>query len=407
MAKPLDRRDFLRSGAAAGMALAGLSLGPGAPGRAAETPRVRRRVRLGRTGLEVGDIGFGASRLDGDEALVRHALERGIDYFDTGATYAGGRSEATLGRALVGVRDHVVLASKVKARADASVAGLFQALEASLQRLRTDRIDIFFNHAVNDVARLANPAWGEFCQRAREQGKIRFTGISGHGGHLVSCIDYALEHDLCDVLLVGYNFGQDPSFVSQFTRSLDWVAVQPELPAALERAKRKDVGVVAMKTLRGARLNDMRPFEREGGSFAQAAFRWVLASPSVDSLIVSMKSPDMVDEYLVASGAPGQSRADAELLARYEARNGASQCRYGCGQCLDACPEQVPIDEVLRTRMYADDYRDLDLARGDYAALGRGAEACVGCAHQACRGACPYGLDIPALAAATHRKLSA
>ena len=403
MPKPLHRRAFLRSSAAAGASLATL---PWLPAAAAEAPRVRGRVTLGRTGLSVPDIGFGASRLAGDEALVRFALDRGIDYFDTAENYTGGRSEETLGRALAGERERVILTSKVKARAGDSVERLFAALEGSLRRLRTDRIDLYFNHAVNDVGRLANDAWGEFAERAREQGKIRFTGMSGHGGRLVECIDFALERDLFDVLLVGYNFGQDPSFVSQFTRSMDFVAIQPGLPGALARAKQKNVGVVAMKTLRGARLNDMRPYERPDGSFAQAAFRWVLSSPQVDSLIVTMKSPERVEEYLGASGSSGVSRHDAELLARYESRNGDSQCRYGCGLCLEACPEGVPIDEVLRTRMYGEDYGDRPLARGDYAALGRGAEACVSCAHQACRGACPYGIDIPELTAESHRKLA-
>jgi predicted aldo/keto reductase-like oxidoreductase len=161
-----------------------------------------------------------------------------------------------------------------------------------------------------------------------------------------------------------------------------------------------------MKTLRGAKLNDMRPHEREGGTFAQAAFRWVLAGPHVDALVVTMKSPEMVDEYLGASGATGVSQHDLSLLAAYEAANGATQCRYGCGACLAACPENVPIDEVLRTRMYAEDYGDLELAREDYAKLGGGAGACVDCAHQSCAAACPYGIDIGALTARTHGRLA-
>ena len=78
----IDRREFLRHGAAAGV---GLCLLPAIADAVASggAPRVRRRVRLGRTGLEIPDIGFGGSRLSGDEALVRHALERGVTYFDT------------------------------------------------------------------------------------------------------------------------------------------------------------------------------------------------------------------------------------------------------------------------------------------------------------------------------------
>jgi ferredoxin len=89
-----------------------------------------------------------------------------------------------------------------------------------------------------------------------------------------------------------------------------------------------------------------------------------------------MPSSELVDEYLGASGSVRVSRADFELLARYEARNGATQCRYGCGACLAECPEGVPIDDVLRTRMYADDYGDVRFARDEYACLDRNAQAC-------------------------------
>jgi len=299
----------------------------------------------------------------------------------------------------------VVLATKVECEVDDTVPRLMVALEGSLRRLRTDRVEIYFNHAVNDVERLTNPAWGEFVERAREQGKIRFTGMSGHGGHLVECVDHALDHDLVDVLLLAHNFGQDPAFYERFTASFDFVAVQPDLPRVLAKAKQKNVGVVAMKTLRGARLNDLRPYEREGGTFAQAAFRWVLSRPHTDALVVTMKSPEMVDEYLGASGTERVARSDLELLALYERRNGATQCRYGCDACAGACPEEVPIADVLRHRMYDEDYGDPALAREGYARLGRGAAACADCAHRACTGTCPHGLDVPALTARTHRRL--
>ncbi|MCZ6463597.1 MAG: hypothetical protein O7A09_04600, partial [Proteobacteria bacterium] len=130
-----------------------------------------------------------------------------------------------------------------------------------------------------------------------------------------------------------------------------------------------------------------------------------LSNSDVDALIVTMKSPEMVEEYLGASGWLPPVRADVSLLDRYEARNGASQCRYGCNACATACPEGVPIAEVLRTRMYAEDYGDLELARADYAELGAGASPCLSCAHRACTGACPFGLDIPSLTSYAATKL--
>ena len=404
----IDRRTFLGS-AAAGLGLA-LALAPGlalaAADADADAPRVRRTVRLGRTGLQVPDIGFGTARLEGDEALVHHALARGITYFDSAEIYTDGRAEETLGRALAGVRDRVALTSKVVLEPDSKRQQMMDALEGSLKRLRTDRIDVYFSHAINHIGTVQNPEWPEFVAQAKKQGKIRFSGVSGHGGRLGECLDYVLDHDLADVLLVAHNFGQDPAFYQKFTASLDFVAVQPDLPRLLAKAKQKDVGVVAMKTLRGAKLNDMRPYEREGGTFAQAAFRWVLSQPHTDSLVVTMTSPAQIDEYLGASGAVRTSRDDLRLLALYEARNGAMVCRPACGGCESACPEGVPIADALRTRMYADDSGDEALACREYARLGAGAAACATCSHQACASACPFGVPIPELTRPLHERLA-
>jgi predicted aldo/keto reductase-like oxidoreductase len=386
----IDRRTLLGLGAAAAAA----PLGP-ASARAA-SPQIQRTVTLGRTGLEVSEISFGSASST-DAALVRHALERGVTFFDTAESYRFGWAEEAIGEGLKGVRDQVVLSSKTKAGAGDSQAQMMAALEGSLKRLRTDWLDIYFNHAVNDVRRMQNEEWWAFTERAKEQGKIRFRGMSGHGSRLAECVDYAVEQDLVDVVLVAYSFGQDPDLYDRLRHTFHFVALQPELPRALEKAKAKDVGVIAMKTLMGARLNDMRPYESEGYTFAQAAFRWVLSSPRVDAVLISMTSTAQIDEYVAASAGRAIRQGDLDLLERYAALQDKSYCRHGCNACEGACPEGVDIAEVLRTRMYAVDYRDQALALEDYAKLGKGAEACLTCAHQACLGACAYGLPIPQL----------
>jgi predicted aldo/keto reductase-like oxidoreductase len=393
----LDRRDFLRQGAAAAVGAGVLGAAGFEALAAPEPPRVRRYAKLGRTGFEISDVSFGSSR-NTDPAVVRHAFERGINYFDTAEGYRGGRSEESIGEALAGVREKVILASKTEAAADATRDELMRALEGSLARLRTDRIDVYFNHAVNDVARLRNPEWPEFVERAKKQGKIRWRGMSGHGGRLAECLDFALANDLVDVILVAHNFGQDPAFYQRFLRDLDFVALQPELPRLLERAHAQGVGVIAMKTLMGAKLNDMRPYEHGGASFAQAAFRWVLSSPGVDALVVSMTGAGQIDEYLGASGAAQNRRSGLELLQRYARAQIGRYCQHGCNACESSCPAGVPISDVLRSRMYAVDYGDRELARAAYAELGAGASACLGCAARPCASACPNGIPIAAFA---------
>lgn len=404
--KPTSRREFLKQGALAGV---GVGLLPILSANASIPPgQVRRLAPLGKTGLNISDISFGGSRLrTGDEDLVRHAYDRGINYFDSADSYSGGESETVIGSALKGKRDKVYLTSKMMAGATDTKESMMASLEGSLRRLQTDHVDVFFNHAVNNVARIKNPQWQEFTEAAKKQGKIRFAGMSGHAGNLVECLDWAIDAARVDVILCAYNFGQDPSFYQRFTRDFDFVAIQTGLPRVLKKAKAKGIGVVAMKTLRGARLNDMRPYEKNGATFSQAAFRWVLSNPDVDALIVTMTSSEQIDEYLGASGAQATAAADVPLLQRYEQLNSSTQCRQGCGICESACPAGVPIGEVLRTRMYAVDYGDLRFARDEYALLDRGAEACASCSAKPCADACVFGLRPDALLRPVHRVLGA
>jgi len=160
-----------------------------------------------------------------------------------------------------------------------------------------------------------------------------------------------------------------------------------------------------MKTLSGARLNDMRDYETEEGTFAQAAFRWVLSDANVDALIVTMTSKTLIDEYLVASGDEEVSYYDNQLLHRYAQLNSATQCRQGCDDCYGSCPYNVQIADVLRTRMYATDYQDVEMARAEYANIEIDGKACLTCSGAPCKDACTYGIAIADLCAPTHRML--
>jgi uncharacterized protein len=403
----IGRREFIRNGALVGLGVGFATLAGSSEAAILPPPRVRGFAALGRTGMKISDISFGADRLtSGQEDLVHHAFDLGINYFDTAETYRGGDSETALGKALRGKRDKVFLTSKTVAESDTKRQEMMKALEGSLRRLQTDHVDIYFNHAVNDPARLKNPEWHEFAESVKKQGKIRFTGMSGHAGHLTECLDYAIDTGKFDVILCAYNFGQDPRFYQHFLGGFDMIARQPDLPRVIDKAKKHGVGVVVMKTLMGARLNDMRPYERGGATFAQAAFRWVLSNRNVDGVVVSMTSRDLIDEYLGASGSRAVRAEDAPLLQRYARANGTSYCKHACSACEDSCPAGVAIADVMRTRMYAVDYSDGRMAREEYAMIARNAEACLTCSAKPCAGACPHGLRIADLTAPTHRLLS-
>ena len=406
MKKTINRRSFLKIGAVTGI-VSGLPASNTTSAATRDLSGVQSYVTLGRTGLSISDISFGSSRLrERQENLVQHAFHQGVNYFDTAESYTNGTSETVIGRALKGKRDKVLIATKTAASTHHDRDRMMRALEQSLKRLQTEYVDIYFNHAVNDVDRLKNPEWLEFAEMAKRQGKIRFTGMSGHAGRLADCLDYAMDNDMFDALLVAYNFGEDPSFYDSLTRNFDFVANQVDLPRVLKKAKANNVGVVTMKVLRGARLNDMRPFETGGATFAQAAFRWVLNSPLVDAAIISMTSYDNINEYLGASGGMQVTQEDTELLEQYARLTDVNYCRPACDDCESACPYNVPISDVLRTRMYAVDYQDLDFAKREYAQLGAAATACLSCDGTPCQNACTYGLNISKLCRPTHQMLS-
>ena len=402
-----NRRDFLRASAGVGAAAALPFAAHAAEKGAEQGASVKRYATLGRTGLEIADISFGSSRLrTGQEHLVHHALDVGINYFDTAESYARSQSELTLGNALKGRRDKVVITSKTATEPDTGAEELMARLNDSLARLQTDYVDIYLNHAVNNVDVMKNPEWHAFIAKAKEQGKIRFSGMSGHGGRLIECLDYVFDEDVADVVLVAHNFGQDPKFYEGLTRDFDMVATQQDLPRVLAKGKAKNVGITVMKTLKGARLNDMRPFEKGGATFAQAAFRWCLSNPHVDAVVITMNSVEKIDEYLGASGWREMAAGDLDLLERYARMHGQSYCRHVCNDCEGACPYGVPIADVLRTRMYAVDYRDTRLARDEYALLKANAAACLSCDGQPCANACTHGIPIAEYCAPTHRLLA-
>ena len=403
----LKRRSLLRLGALSGLA-SGLSLGTGTSAAATGGLVVKDYVRLGRTEMKVSDVSFGTFPLQsGDEKVVHHAVDLGINYFDTAEGYGDGKSEETVGRALAGgLRQEVYIATKIFTGAQTSAGGMMARLDACLRRLQTDYVDVFFNHAVNDLARLKNEEWQRFSEQARTQGKVRYFGMSGHAGRLKECVEYAIDKDMFDVLLLATNFGDDPAFYERFTRAFDMVANQQGLQKLMAEAKRKDMGIIAMKVLRGAKLNDMRPYERQGLTYSQAACRWILNNPNVDNLIITMRNRDEVEEYLGASGSGEVTDADMELLQRYAGMTDASYCRNVCNDCEGSCPYQVPMPDILRMRMYATDYGDYAVARDEYAKLETNAEACLSCDGAPCREACTFDIPLAELCGPTHQLLS-
>ena len=358
--------------------------------------RVKVYRRLGRTGFDVSDISLGTGGVRGEqgEAVVREALDRGVNYLDTAPDYAGSGSEQAIGRALRGRdRSKLFLATKFctpqgHLPIGAPVARYKEVIEASLQRLGTDYIDLVHVHSCDEIDRLMDPNAHEAFDQLKKEGKARFLGFSSHTPNLAQVAARAIESNRFDVMMLAYHHG-----------------IWPSLGDLIHRARtERDMGIVAMKTLKGAKHNGLAGFRENAQAYSQAAFRWVLTNPDVACLVVSFTTPQHVDEYIYASGSEPTIQ-DHALLQRYDDAIAGTYCPPHCGACLDHCSEDLAVNDVLRYRMYFEDYGQEKRGMQQYAQLGKNASACLGCAAP-CAGHCPVGIPIQQRMLESHELLS-
>jgi uncharacterized protein len=364
----------------------------------APTPRpewaasmIRAHRRLGRTNAMVSDISLGSSRIR-DLAVPEAALERGVTYIDTAPDYADAGSETLLGQAMKGRRYRIFLATKFcrsdgHLPSDTPVPEIIAAVEQSLTRLQTDHVDLIHIHSCDRLDRLLAPNIHEAFDRLKEQGKVRFLGVSTHTPNLEAVANAAIDSGRFDVMMLAYHFGMWPTFGH-----------------ILEKAKQHDVGVVAMKTLKGGRHADLAAFRDDATAYSQAAFRWVLSNPNVSCLVISFSTLQHVDEYLAASGTALRPE-DVAVLQRYDELVRGDYCQPHCGLCLSSCPEGLPINDVLRYRMYSRDYGWEREGMRLYASLDRNASICAGCPAP-CAGTCPQEIPIRTAMMDAHRRLT-
>ncbi|MGH7789515.1 MAG: aldo/keto reductase [Candidatus Binatia bacterium] len=356
---------------------------------------IRNYRRLGRTNAYVSDIALGAGRIGdatGGVDVARAAIARGINYFDTAPDYSGNNSEHILGEAMKGQRDKMFLATKFCVADghlpdDTPVPKIIEHVDASLKRLQTDHVDLIHIHSCDSVERLMAPNIHEAFDRLKEQGKVRFLGVSTHTPNLEAVANQAIDSGRFDVMMLAYHFGMWPTFGD-----------------ILAKAAKHDVGVVAMKTLKGAMHTNLAQFRDESNVYSQSAFRWVLSNPDVSCLVVSFWEPQQIDEYVAASGTQPTAR-DVALLERYDELTRGDYCQPHCGRCLDACPEDLAINDILRYRMYFRDYGWEKEGMRHYAKLvDRNASLCVTCPAP-CTGRCPIGVPIKEKMLDAHRLL--
>lgn len=279
MSSQSSRRDFLKKVAVTGAAVASSAGGVAVMGQETPPKLVVPRQTLGKTGAEVSILGLGLgsafTRPFGDqpekaEEILHHALGYGINYWDTARIYAN--SEVLIGPAVEKVRDQVFLVSKSSSR---SYDGFKTDLETSLKNLRTDHLDLYHIHLL-DPARdtdlgLVEAGAVKAAREAREQGIIKNFGITGHLG--------------ADILMQGIREWDPDAVLTIFPadRPDDGAYEEKLLPLAVER----NMGVIAMKTVRRARETDWP---------APQLIRYAMSLQGVTTTIVGLDSIAHLDE---------------------------------------------------------------------------------------------------------------
>jgi len=294
--KNISRKIFIKK---TGAGLAGLTLLPGI-GAYAETTG-KTLIPLGKTGIQVTPLCFGASRAK-DEALINYALEKDINFLDTGRAYARGNNERLVGRVIKDKRKEIVVQSKMYLKADElNYKGkgkrgsdeikdiLSRRIEESLEALDTDYIDIMLYHSAENEILTFHDAVLKFYDNIKSQGIIRAHGFSSHDYDL-NLVKRNNKDLFYDVIMHPFNFS------GGFTHSLSkWKATwdQELLIKLLKEASSKGTGIVAMKTCSAGTYNP----ENNGSPGFRNAVDWVLKKEYIDSAAIAMSSYDQVDEH--------------------------------------------------------------------------------------------------------------
>ena len=327
---------------------------------------------LGRTGLKIAIISFGAM-LTPEPEVMKIAFDHGVNYVDTARRYMGGKNEEIVAKALKGNRDKVYVATKISP-ASTSKENIFKDVETSLKALETDYVDVIQLHNLTGREdRIFNPEIREALVRLKEQGKVRFFGVTTHKNEAEVLHALADDKDrFFDTALVKYNFKSDA-----------------QTKQAIARAAQANIGIIAMKTLAGGYATDvLGPF-----SPYQAAIKWVLQDQHITATIPGMRDLAQLRED-IAVMRTRFGYLDNFILKRYGAAVQPYYCHL-CGKCEATCPKGVAISTINRCLMYAEAYKSPVLARSTYHEIpsSLSASVCLDCSD--CVARCINKLDIP------------
>lgn len=296
----------------------------------------------GTTGVKLSAIGFGGMRFEkiGDAKscveMMIEAAEGGINYFDTAPKYFGTKSEEVFGEGLGELRRRGLpyyLSTKTDESEEASIR---REIEGQLSRLHVDHIDFYHVWCITSLEN-----WGirkrngvlETFRRLKEEGLIAHICVSSH--LIGDEIRELLLEDLFEGVLFGY---------SAYNHSTRF--------KAFEAIRRHNLGAVVMNPLGGGLIpRNPALFEalrtQEDETVVEAALRFLIAHEAITTSLVGFGNKDQVREAIhAAEGYQTLSNDTLEEIKQRLSRSFDGICT-GCGYCVEGCPEEIPIPQLM------------------------------------------------------------
>jgi len=322
-----------------------------------------RKIILGKTGLTVTKVAFGAlpvQRLNMEDGvhLLRTAYERGINFFDTARAYSD--SEEKMGNALADVRKDIVIATKTMSfERDA----ILRDIETSLKMLKTDYIDIYQYHNPSNPPLSAEEDVYKVMLELKEQGVINHIGVTAH----------KTENAIAAAKSGLYATVQYPLSCLSDERDMD----------VIRACEENGLGIIGMKAMSGGLI-----------SRAMLSFAF-LDQFNTLAPIWGIQRMSELEEFLELDANP--PKLDEELWKEIEKERASlsgSFCR-GCGYCMPGCPQEIKISTAARLRLMMERSPWKRFVQPDWQAEMDKIDGCIDCGQ--CTTACPYSLDTPTL----------
>lgn len=351
------------------MGLGSLVLGAGSvpveAAKAAKKDSKHERVPVrpfGKTGVKVSCLALGGMfDTSSNQLLLKQALNWGVTYWDTADCYEGGKSEEGIGKFFSkypDARKKVFLVTKSDKR---DPEGISKLLARSLERLKTDYIDLFFIHGIESIKEI-NDETRRWAERAKSEGKIKFFGFSAHK-NMEECMLGAARLGWIDGIMVAYNYR---------------LMHDEKIKAAVDACVKAGIGLTAMKTQGGGPVSTQSETElklagrfiKQGFTDKQAALKAVWENPNIASIASQMPNMTVLMSNVAAALDKTKLAAeDIDLMRQYALETTSSYCA-GCARiCESAVGGSVLISDVMRCLMYYRSYANPEQARAAFSGL--------------------------------------